>query len=99
MRAHLPIARSSTGYARTRDENGRMVAHKRVMVFRDELMRLYSVLDSLYTTFKNKSNKAERQNVSVILDDLKTAVASQAAGQEFDEKTDLKNSPSHLIFH
>lgn len=77
------------GYASLRDENGRLVAHKRVMVFKEELMRLYSVLDSLHTTFKNKSNKADRQNVADILDDLKRAVASQAAGQTIEEGTDL----------
>ena len=52
-------------------------------------MRLYSVLDSLHTTFKSKSNKAERQNVSDILDSLKRAVASQVAGQEIDENVNL----------
>jgi len=77
------------GYAALRDENGRLVAHKRVMVFKEELMRLYSVLDSLHTTFKSKSNKADRQNVADILDDLKRAVASQAAGQTIEEGTDL----------
>ena len=77
------------GYATTRDENGRLVGQKRVMVFKEELMRLYSVLDSLHTTFKGKSNKAERQNVSDILDSLKRAVASQVAGQEIDENINL----------
>jgi len=77
------------GYATTRDENGRLVGHKRVMVFKEELMRLYSVLDSLHTTFKSKSNKAERQNVSDILDSLKRAVASQVAGQDIDENVNL----------
>lgn len=80
----------STGYARTRDESGRLVAHQRVMVFREELMRLYSALDSLYTTFKNRSDRADRQNVSDILEDLKRAIASQATGQQLDEKTDLQ---------
>lgn len=78
------------GYARTRDENGRLVAHQRVMVFREELMSFYSALDSLHERFKNRSNKAERQNVADVLNDLKEAVASQAAGQEFDENTDLR---------
>jgi hypothetical protein len=71
-----------TGYARTRDENGRAVADQKIMVFKEELMRLYSVLDSLHTTFKNKSDKAARQNVADILENLKGAVASQAAGQQ-----------------
>lgn len=79
-----------TGYARTRDANGRLIAHQRVMVFKDELMHLYSQFDSLYTRFKNRSSKADRQNVADILNDLKEAVASQAAGQEFDENTDLR---------
>lgn len=77
------------GYATTRDENGRLVCQKRVMVFKEELMRLYSVLDSLHTTFKSKSNKAERQNVADILDSLKRAVASQVAGQDIDENINL----------
>lgn len=79
------------GYATLRDENGRQVAHKRVMVFKEELMRLYSVLDSLHTTFRAKSNKADRQNVSDILDELKRAVAAQVAGQEIDENVNLKD--------
>jgi hypothetical protein len=52
------------------------------MVFKEELMRLYSVLDSLHTTFKSKSDKAARQNVTDILENLKSAVASQATGQQ-----------------
>lgn len=79
------------GYAAERDDQGRLVAQKRVMVFKDELMHLYSALDSLHTTFASKSNKAERQNVSDILDSLKRAVASQAAGQTIDEGTNLAN--------
>lgn len=79
------------GYATLRDENGRQVAHKRVMVFKTELMRLYSVLDSLHTTFQSKSNKADRQNVSDILDELKRAVASQVSGQQIDENVNLKD--------
>lgn len=71
-----------TGYARTRDENGRVVADQKIMVLKEELMRLYSVLDSLHTTFKNKSDKAARQNVTDILENLKGAVASQAAGEK-----------------
>lgn len=77
------------GYATLRDENGRLVGQKRVMVFKEELMRLYSILDSLHTVFKSKSNKADRQSVSDILEDLKRAVASQVAGQEIDENVNL----------
>ena len=71
-----------TGYARTRDENGRVVADQKIMVLKEELMRLYSVLDSLHTTFKSKSDKAARQNITDILENLKGAVASQAAGEK-----------------
>jgi len=39
-------------------------------------------LDSLHTTFKSRSDKAARQNVTDILENLKGAVASQAAGQQ-----------------
>ncbi|WP_372717703.1 hypothetical protein [Novipirellula sp.] len=79
------------GYAGTRDANGRLVGTKRVMVFKEELMRLFSILDSLHTTFKNKANKADRQNVADILEDLKRAIASQVAGQEIDENVNLTN--------
>jgi len=80
-----------TGYARTRDENGRVVADQKIMVFKEELLRLCGVLDSLYTNFKNKSDKAARQNVTDILENLKGAVASQAAGgQELGVGVKLK---------
>jgi hypothetical protein len=78
-----------TGFAAVRDEKGRLVAVNRVMVFNEELWRLHSVLDSLHTTFETKSNKADRQDVSGILEDLQRAVASQAAGQPIEEGTDL----------
>ncbi|MEZ6044047.1 MAG: hypothetical protein R3C11_00380 [Planctomycetaceae bacterium] len=79
------------GFASVRDGNGRLVGQKKVMIFKEELTRLYSFLDSLHTTFSNKSNKTERQNVNDILQDLKLAVASSAAGENLSEEVNLEN--------
>ena len=45
-------------------------------------MLFYSVLDSLHTAFKNKSDKAARQDLTDILDNLKGAIVSQVTGQQ-----------------
>ncbi|MDR0706174.1 MAG: hypothetical protein LBF88_14465, partial [Planctomycetaceae bacterium] len=71
-----------TGVAKSRDENGRLVAEKKIMVMKDELRQFRSVMDLLYSQFKGKSNKAQRQDVSEILKTMKESIVSVAAGEK-----------------
>jgi hypothetical protein len=74
------------GVAKSRDENGRLVAEKKIMVMKDELRSFRSSMDLLYTQFKSKSNKAQRQNVSDILKTMTESIVSVASGEkEIDE--------------
>jgi hypothetical protein len=74
------------GIAKGRDDNGRLVAEKKIMVMKDELRSFRSSMDSLYTQFKSKSNKAQRQNVSDILKTMTESIVSVASGEkEIDE--------------
>ncbi|GHT18130.1 hypothetical protein FACS1894189_5480 [Planctomycetales bacterium] len=70
------------GVAKGRDENGRLVAEKKIMVMKDELRSFRSTMDSLYTQFKSKSNKADRQDVSQILKTMTESIVSVAAGEK-----------------
>jgi hypothetical protein len=79
-----------TGDAAIRDQRGRLVAQKKVLVTREELTRLKSTFDAIRVTFSKMTSKVDRQDVSSILDKLKRSVASTAAGQEIDAKTPLK---------
>lgn len=79
------------GTATVRDQRGREVAHKKVMVSEDELRRLKSTLDSLFTKFKSKTNKADRQDVGSILENVKEILAETGAGQEFGPDVKLKD--------
>lgn len=69
------------GRSRTRDEDGREVAKRKVMVGRDELQKLRSSLDAIYSLFSKKVAKKDRQDVKKMLDDLKQVIAGAAAGQ------------------
>jgi len=80
------------GYAKVRDDAGREVAHKRVIVAEDELRRLRSTLDAIRTKFQARVRKADRQDVSEILDELKSITAQTATGQdEFSPDVELKD--------
>ncbi len=79
------------GFASIRDESGREVAIKKVLVAKEELERLKSTFDELYTTFKGKTAKVDRQDVGKILEGLKQAIVSASTGQQVDEKTKLKD--------
>lgn len=74
-----PVLRGTAG---VRDEKGRQVAQKKILVSRDELTRLRSTLDALHKKFQARTSKADRQDVSVILNDLKQVTASTTAGQQ-----------------
>ena len=79
------------GFASIRDETGREVAIKKVLVAKEELERLKSTFDELYTTFKGKTAKVDRQDVGKILEDLKQAIVSASTGQQVNEKTKLRD--------
>jgi len=79
------------GTATTRNENGRQISVKKVMVSRQELRRLRSTMDSLHTKFRNKTSKAERQDVGSILITMKEIIAETSAGQKMNAKTKLKD--------
>jgi hypothetical protein len=66
------------------------------MVSEDELRRLRSTLDSLHTTFKEMTRKADRQDVGSILDKMKNAIAATSAGQDIGANVKLKDLISDL---
>lgn len=84
------------GIATVRDSRGREVAFKKVMVSEDELRHLKSTLDALYTKFKGKTSKVDRQDVGGILNDLKEILAETSAGQELGADVKLKDLISDL---
>jgi hypothetical protein len=85
-----------TGTAAVRDQRGREVAFKKVMVSEDELRRLRSTLDALHTKFKGSTNKADRQDVGGILSTMKEVIAETGAGQELTANVKLKDLISDL---
>ena len=79
-----------SGTAAIRDARGKLVAQQKILVTKEELMRLKSTFDALHKTFQKMTAKVDRQDVSTILDTLKRAVASTAAGQQIDASAPLK---------
>lgn len=84
------------GTASVRDQRGREVAFKKVMVSEKELRHLRSTLDALFTKFKGKSSKADRQDVGTILNTMKETLAETSAGQEVTANAKLKDLISDL---
>jgi hypothetical protein len=85
------------GTAATRDPKGREVAQKKVLVARTELERLKSTLDAIHKKFQSKVAKADRQDVSQVLDELKQLTAQTAAGQDsFAADVQLKDAVTDL---
>ena len=72
------------------EETGRLVGTKLIMVSREELNRLGGIFSQLYEQFEKKKARAQRQDVTSILDDLKKSLTSAATGQEIDENTELR---------
>jgi len=90
----LPVLHGTAGI---RDDKGRQVAHKKLLVSRTEVQRLRSTLDALHKKFQARTAKADRQDVSKILDDLKQITASTSAGQQrFAPGVKLKDVISDL---
>ena len=71
------------------NEMGQEVAKLKLLVFRRELERLESLLDLLYSDFRPMTKRSERQDAAAVLNKLRAAVATAAAGQEFDDNTKL----------
>jgi len=79
------------GTASLRNQQGRALGEKLVMVSKNELELLKSSFDSLYTTFRAKQKRSDRQDVGGILKDLQKLLASSASGQKIDANTDLRD--------
>ncbi|MDB4476871.1 VWA domain-containing protein [Rhodopirellula sp.] len=79
------------GTASLRNQQGRALGEKLVMVSKNELELLKSSFDSLYTTFRAKQKRSDRQDVGGILTDLQKLLASSASGQKIDANTDLRD--------
>ena len=77
-----------TGVAYARNDSGREVSKLKVLVYRDELVRLQSTLESILKNFTEMDAK-EKKDVGKTLDILQRAIAGGATGQTFDEKTTL----------
>lgn len=84
------------GTATVRDKRGREVAFKKVMVSEKELRHLKSTLDALFTKFKGKTSKADRQDVGNILNTMKEVLAETSAGQDVTANAKLKDLISDL---
>lgn len=84
------------GTATVRDKRGREVAFKKVMVSEKELRHLRSTLDALFTKFKGKTSKADRQDVGSILNTMKEVLAETSAGQDVTANAKLKDLISDL---
>ena len=64
------------------NEKGNEVAKLKILVFKTELKRLLSSLDNL-GELRKKTKRSERQDATQLLKEVKAAVASTAAGEEF----------------
>jgi len=84
------------GTATVRDKRGREVAFKKVMVSEKELRHLRSTLDALFTKFKGKTSKADRQDVGSILNTMKEVLAETSSGQDVTANAKLKDLISDL---
>jgi len=71
------------------EETGRTVGLKLIMVSREELTRLGGIFNQLHGQFKLKTARADRQNVTGILEELKQSLAQAVSGQEVKADTQL----------
>ncbi len=84
------------GRARVRDERGREVAQRKILVSRDELQRLQSTFDAIYKKFQASTAKEEHQDVTQILDKLKEVTVTTATGQQLAPDVALRDVISDL---
>lgn len=85
-----------SGTARVRDERGREVAQRKVLVARNELQRLQSTLDAIYKKFQARVAKVDRQDVSKVLDELKEITVATTTGQPLAPDVKLRDVISDL---
>jgi hypothetical protein len=91
-----PVAQ---GEASDRDKDGNLVAAKKVFVSKAEIKRLLSVLGFLYESMKTANDAGERSDVSIVMNQLQTAVALGVTGEkgtQFDKDVSLKQVISQL---
>jgi hypothetical protein len=80
-----------TGFASALSAGGNEVAKVRVLVEKDEVDRLRSTMDFLYTQFKGKADPAKRKGVKDLLQTLKQIASGTTAGQVvLKEDTELE---------
>lgn len=89
FKKQLQDKESVTALGAPLNDKGREVAKLRLLVFRTELQRLESLLDRLYQDFRPLTKRSDRQDATETLNRLKAAVATAAAGQQFDENSQL----------
>lgn len=87
------------GTAADRDEDGNLVALKKVFVSKSEIKRLSSVLGFLHESLKQQNDAGERGDVAIVMHTLQTAVALTAAGEkgtQFGKDVSLRSVISEL---
>lgn len=87
------------GTAADRDEDGNLVALKKVFVSKSEIKRLSSVLGFLYESLKQQNDAGERGDVAIVMHTLQTAVALTASGEkgtQFGKDVSLRSVISEL---
>jgi hypothetical protein len=84
------------GFAHVLDDHGRETAQRKVLVSRNELIRLKSTLDAIYEKFQKRTSKEMRQNVSDIVDAMKSAIVGSVTGQEIAADVPLRDVISDL---
>ena len=80
---------TSDGYAAERNDKGSRIAMKKLIVYKDEMIRLESTLNFLHAQFKLMANPSKRGNVKTVLNVLKQVAAVVASGQEVNANTNL----------
>jgi len=84
-----PIPPVDSGTAKVRDADGNKLAELEVMVSKDALVRLSSIMGLLIIEMKQMSDPAKRKDVGAFLNALKRGVFIGAAGQDLKLDTPL----------
>ena len=75
-------ATSFEGSAPVRDDDGYLVAHKSVLVGRDELKEFAQKLDSMVETFAGKADRSQRTDVKELLNKLQQYAVETVTGEQ-----------------
>ncbi|MDB4864293.1 hypothetical protein OAI33_13470 [Pirellulaceae bacterium] len=81
---------SFLGSAPVRDDDGYLVAHKSVLVGRDELMEFAQKLDSMVETFKGKADRSQRTDIKKLLSDLQQYAVETVTGEDLKVVPELE---------